>query len=501
MIHGASCRAMNRKLIISQSNSVIGTHEPDVFLSSAFRDFEDVREKIHELDKARIWAVEDSGRTDLDQRTGASPFYIVDELIAQIRRSNLFICVLRDVYGTSVFGTAESVSFLETEIYQAALFHNNIRFFLMEPFNPEGKLKGLLEMVRVLRPGIIPERAQPETAVLDGIKRALAETPRRRHPWAISVKKLVGELAFRRGDPKPDIQFFDGVFRPVSDKPDRDHIRVLLDGLAGEKSVEKRLTRTWIALRELCAAPYDAPKFVEYLPLWNEALGVWSSAAAWYGLHGHLYAGRLAAVNSQISIRERMDWRQERHDSAHYIQGTKGARASEYYSMAKLLPSRSQRAHYLQLAERDVEDALHSVEDEPSGYLAIRGHIRLLQGDARKALADFEEVARLKEAAGDVKGLGESLADVGLAHMRLGNLSLAVKLLREGVTSLEDAESQTFAIRAKKRLAQALLLSGHPIQALRTLNAVHNTALENQIYDQMTPMTNAAYRIAKAIRI
>jgi hypothetical protein len=35
--------------------------EPDVFLSSAFRCFGDVREKIHELDKTRIWTVEDSG--------------------------------------------------------------------------------------------------------------------------------------------------------------------------------------------------------------------------------------------------------------------------------------------------------------------------------------------------------------------------------------------------------------------------------------------------------
>jgi hypothetical protein len=100
-----------------------------------------------------------------------------------------------------------------------------------------------------------------------------------------------------------------------------------------------------------------------------------------------------------------------------------------------------------------------------------------------------------------VKGFGESLADVGLAHMRLGNLPLALKLLREGVTNLEDGGSPTFAIRAKKRLAQALLLSGHPIQAVRHLSAAHETALENHIYDQITPATNVAYRIAKAIRI
>src|SRR5712691_6313865 len=133
----------------------------DVFLSSAFTGFKEVRQRIVEIDSGRIWAVEGQ-RPDLDQRKGASPFFIVDELIAQVRRSNLFICVLRDIYGSSVFGSTESVSFLETEIYQAALFHNNVRFFLMEPFNPDEKLKGLLELVEALRPGIVPVKAQSE---------------------------------------------------------------------------------------------------------------------------------------------------------------------------------------------------------------------------------------------------------------------------------------------------------------------------------------------------
>jgi len=139
--------------------------EPDIFLSSAFRNFMDVREKIRNINPRRVWTVEED-RKDLDQRLGASPFYIVDELMAQVRRSKLVICVLRDVYGTSLFGETESVSFLETEIYQAALFHGNVRFFLMEPFNPPPKLRGLLELVRTVRPGVVPDRALPEDIVL-----------------------------------------------------------------------------------------------------------------------------------------------------------------------------------------------------------------------------------------------------------------------------------------------------------------------------------------------
>jgi tetratricopeptide (TPR) repeat protein len=472
----------------------------DVFLSSAFRGFMDIRERIVALDPSRVWAVEER-RPDLDQRKGASPFFIADELIAQVRRSNLFVCVLRDVYGSSVFGTAESVSFLEAEVYQAALFHNNVRFFLMEPFNPPDKLKGLLEVVRVVRPGIIPDRAQSEHVVLGEIARALEQTPAKRRPWSMSIRKLVGELAFRRGHPHSDLEFFDKVFRPVSAKPDRDHIRIVLDQLAGEQSIEKRLTRAWIALRELCAAPYDDPRFREYLPLWNQALGAWSSAAAWYGLHGHLYAGRLAAVNSQLAIRGRMDWAGADRSAAHYIQGTKGARASEYYSMAKLMPTRAERDKYLVLARQEVDDALAAVEDDSSGYLTIRGHISLREGKLDQALADFEQARSLKEAARDVKGFVENQADIALVHVRRGNAHAAVKQLRESVAILEGAKSFPFAIRVRKRLAYALLRSWRPFEAWKELNKAYDMAVRYQVYDQIAPTMERANRLAVLLRL
>ena len=196
-----------------------------------------------------------------------------------------------------------------------------------------------------------------------------------------------------------------------------------------------------------------------------------------------------------------MDWSSLRHDSAHYIQGTKGARASEYFSMAKILPDPRQRSHYLKLAEDDIETALQSIQDEPSGYLAIRGHIRLMQGSAALALTDFEEVRRLKRTAGDDKGVAEALADIGLARIRMGDPVSAVKFLRDGIAGLEAAGSSTFAVRAKKRLAQALLWSGHPILALRELSVAHETALQNQIYDQVTPATAASHKIAMALGI
>jgi tetratricopeptide (TPR) repeat protein len=471
---------------------------PDVFLSSAFRGFAEQRNRIYEIDPGRIWTVERE-RPDLDQRKGASPFMIVDELVTQVKKSSLFICVLRDVYGSSVFGEEESVSFLETEIYEAVLFHNNIRFFLMEPFNPPPKLKGLLDLVRALRPGFIPEHAQPETVVYDQIRRALDERRLMRfRPWSISLRSLVGQLAIRRGYPSEDVELFNRVFRSVSEKPDPHHIRTLIDGLKGEDSIQKRMTRTWIAIRELCAAPYDDPKFKEYLPLWNEALGVWSSAAAWYGLHGHLHAGRLAAVNSQLTIRQRMDTRPDR-DAEYYIQGTKGARASEYYSIAKLMPTVRQRDQYLALALKDIDDALKVIADNPSGYLAIRGHVHLMQGQLDDALADFERSKELKERGGDEGPVGEAEADIALVYMRRGELRKATALLREGLAKLERTGRLPFALRVKRRLAIALLKSGHPFQALDELEAAYELAMDKQIYDQVTKTVEIAHWLATKI--
>jgi tetratricopeptide (TPR) repeat protein len=467
----------------------------DVFLSSASQNFEDIRQDIYKLAEGRIWVPP----KDLDP-SKVPRFVIVDRLVEQIRKSNVFICVLRDGYGTSVFDNQESVSFLETEVYQSALYHKNVYFFLMQPFEPHPWLSGLLDVIRAIRPGIIPDRAQPKEAVLDSIKRVLDGNRRKRQKeWSMSLHKLVTQLAFARGHPKQDIEFFDKVFRPVSKRPDKDHINILLNEIGQETSIEKRLTRMWVALRELSAAPYIDNSFSEYLPYWDRALGAWASAAAWYDLHGHIYAGRLAAVNSMLRIREKMDWSAERSGPEHHIQGTLGGRASEYYSIAKLMPSKQEKERYLRLALFDVEKALKNISGDTSGYLAIQGHIYLQLGRAPDALKTFQEVHRLRKARGDNGGIGEALADLGLIHLKLGNLRQARSLLTEGTRLLEEAGNFTFAIRARKRLSFSLLTTGHPVEALKELRSVFDSAQEHKVYGQITPLMETINKLASAL--
>lgn len=476
-----------------QGSEPVIKKEKDVFLSSAFREFMDVREKIRNLDKNRIWTVEEE-KPDLDSRKGVPTFAIVDTLVEQIRNSKVFICVLRDWYGSSVFDITESVSFLETEIYHASLFHNNVHFFLMEPFNPDQKLSGLMEVIKIIRPGIIPTQIKSEVKVLDDIKRILDKTQTKKHrKWSITLRQLVSQLDVARGHPKPDIEFFDKVFRQVSKKPDKDHLEFLLSGLGNESHIEKRLTRMWIALRELSAAPYNKSEFSEFLPYWDSALSEWASSAAWYGLHGHLYAGRLAAVNSMLQIRERMDWSITKFEPIHFIHGTKGGRASEYYSIALRMTTKKRRDFYFEQALIDLEDALASKPGDPSGYLAIKGHILLIQGNLEKALKIFQDVKKLREEQKDEGGLGEALVDLGKVQMKLGNLSEARRLLFQGLEMLEATERHTFAVRARKWLALSQLKSFHPKLAITELCKAYEHAQNHQIFGQITPLMETIY--------
>jgi tetratricopeptide (TPR) repeat protein len=468
---------------------VIGRHsanEPDIFLSSPLREFEDVRAEITALAPSRFWALP----TDLATDRGTPPFAVVDRMMSQIRSSSMFVCVLSGRYGTSVYERTESVSILETEIYHAALFHRNAHFFLMEPFDADERLSGLLDIVRTLRPEAVDDRPRPKREILDAIGR-IVETSKPEKPQsrALSIRRLVLELSSRRGRNGSDIEFFDRVFRKVSDEPDRDAIERELAKLADEPRMEHRLIGMWIALRELSAAPYDSPAFKDYLPLWNAALGAWASAAAWLGLHGHLYAGRLAAVNSLLRVRAGTDSRELEGDLAEHIQGTQGARASEYYSIAKLVGSvPSERAQYLQLALKDVEQALKTLTGDVSGYLAIRGKIYAAQGRLDLAMHDFCSMLRMRKERDDPAGVGQALADIGFVYLKEWSFTKALKHLNEAVELLETARNYPFLVRALRVRAAAQAANGLLGEARASLLRAYDIAVSNDIHSQITPL-------------
>src|SRR5208283_389297 len=99
---------------------------------------------------------------------------------------------------------------------------------------------------------------------------------------------------------------------------------------------ERKLSRLWLVMRELMPAAPSEPRFAEYLPFWDQALGRWGSAAAWYGLHAHLYLGGLAALQSVADVRAILRDRCLMRATPAETAPPSTALASALYSIAKL---------------------------------------------------------------------------------------------------------------------------------------------------------------------
>jgi hypothetical protein len=97
-------------------------------------------------------------------------------------------------------------------------------------------------------------------------------------------------------------------------------------------------------------------------------------------------------------------------------------------------------------------------------------------------------------------GVGEAKADLALIKIKQFGFREARNLLLEGVSMLDAAGSFTFAIRARKRLALAHLMSGHPRDALTVLLAAHEIAEANQVYDQITPLMETLSNLKSRLR-
>lgn len=211
-----------------------------------------------------------------------------------------------------------------------------------------------------------------------------------------------------------------------------------------------KLGRLWVAFRHLSSVPFVDKRYSNFKPLWHELWGQWSRAAAWYGLHGHLFLGRLAALTSVRDIYEYGGTGAQFIDSIHT---TSGAVASELYSIAKRVTSLRLKTTLRQKALHFVQEALDEKQSEQSGLLAIRGSIYLSFFRIGRAVADYERVVRLRQEAGETPNrIGEAEADLGMAYFWQGKIHKARNLLEAGVAKLESSGDIPFTIRALRKL-------------------------------------------------
>ena len=200
------------------------------------------------------------------------------------------------------------------------------------------------------------------------------------------------------------------------------------------------MSRIWIGVRELWAAPYINSLDLELLQYCNILLGEWAKAGAWYGLHADTPLGCLAALNSVTDVRLQI---QQHHSSKVLPQDTAypgGALASAKYSIAKLLYVKKDRKDRFNDALDDINKAMIFPFADESGLRAIRGSIYRELGRLTDAVSDYEVVLNLRRKGGmSESAIGEAMSELGFAYLKQFHFRTGLDYCGEGGELLRQA--------------------------------------------------------------
>jgi hypothetical protein len=252
-----------------------------------------------------------------------------------------------------------------------------------------------------------------------------------------------------------NVLFLDGQFEPRQQLPQKDLVEKLLADYESIPEMQRKLSRMWIAARELMSASY-LPKEVQadsrlkdFLPLWEKVLSYWTGAASWSGWHGHLYAGTVAPINSQAVIRSQLPATNPPNEGL----------ASAYYSISRFMPSGFQRLECLGRSFRYIQEAIRANGKPTANQLAIRGSISLRFGNGYSAVHDFKKMLKIHEQAKATEDeLADAMVHLGFGYLFCGRWFTGRDYLKCGVDAMNP--NHAGIARAKRKLAIAYKLTG-----------------------------------------
>lgn len=438
-----------------------------------------LRERLHELNTDSKWrSAHGEKLTWVERPTGAlSPndnLAVADRLIGLIKSCKYYVCILADdrrgtrEHGTPILHNSRetAVTFFEIELYAAAMLRKRPFVFVLEGFDPGPRLSRLLKLLSWAFPEWRTLRPQNADDIFHGICELLND------PFdepSGGLPRLVKRFYTERIDPfvrvgrYPKALFLDGLFES-GPLPNKDRIEEFINEYRNATNYQQKATRLWLSVRELMKASYRSEdvqadsKLREFLPLWDCVLSDWAGVASWQGWHGHLFAGTIAPLNSQVIVRAQLSDRDLL--PAEFSLPPDGALASAYYNVAKITGTPFAFRPLLR-AGRHVKRAIETRRGPLDNLLAIRGSIRLRLGNWPGAVSDFKEMLRVRQKA---KSSPQKHAD---ALMHLGSVFLfwpagrkASDYLSEAVSILEHFPDDPNLPRARRKLAKAQRIAG-----------------------------------------
>ena len=472
--------------------------KPLVFLSSVFvDDFGSgrvpvpLRKRIIEKSPSlpvNLWAYELYWPQG-SETTEPDPDTVVDRCFRGVKKCDLFVFLLTGRHGSGVRYDCDQVlaSYLELELFAAAMLDKPILVLhLYSNKEPQSELKDAMLLLHSRLPpdqyikndedGLYDEFSNACDRLAKG--KLLAQS---RKLWylAESLSRSRSHQRMEKELSEPFLRFLGGQFPSDKKNINPEQAICLLDQVAsGHRLVGTdmqqmphgaALCRLWAAMRELMDAKRTAISDPSIAPLWDRALGLWAGKASWFGLHGHVWMGPLAAVNSQLVLRRGM---QHEHEFriAQDVREPLIGRASAIYSVAHRMQSRQRKLYHYNQAIKLSTRAIERDADAQKGARAIRGHAFMRTAQLGKiwnllyAKEDFKRSLELREKAGaKPSSIGEAKSDLGLCLVLLGSKRKGLSLLKEGNALLETDDSvdtKSFRARSLRQLELAATRSG-----------------------------------------
>ena len=457
-----------------------------VFIASAHKEgpsegdarYLEVRRKIEQLGlRPRLdpWLAEYAD-PDLVRRGWRS---IVDTCVHALHNSDLMVVLLFRRWGNAIEIDTHGpspVSYLEIELFHASLRRIPIIFFQAEDFIPEPRLQSMIQMLgRVTSPRqwVKAPAKEIERRLLDTLK-YLSKEGQLPPGMTGFCDALSDKVSFRSVDQEVNssgLSFLQG-FRPEeAGSVSLDRVDLLLSETeqlsgGGEGSFVDRLSRLWLALRDLAQQPSEALD-ESVARRWIRLCELWTSSAAWLHLHGPLELGVLATLHTRVQLREAGYLREDDFPF--------GAFASEAYSIAKTSDTLSWQRRRFEAARRLATKQISLVPEDPSGAYGIRASASMQLAQRGKpwlgatGLLDYKRMLETRKRIGASNSeIGEAKVELGYAQFAFGRRlpwtrRYALQQLRDGVAMLEADRPGVragFVKRAKIKFADALERSG-----------------------------------------
>jgi hypothetical protein len=501
----------------------VGPPRPVVFLSSVFKDtfgdaFQPVPLRQRILEEKRslpvwLWAYEHYWPENVED-PGPDADTIIDRCFAGIKSADLFVFILTKRHGSGVtyFEDPSWASYLELELFAAAILRKPIVVLHLRGHEPEDALRDtLLLLSRAFTTGeyIIDNENGLYRRFRELCDSLAAGTLKFRDRSATA--HLPEWLSVQRSRPgleedllDPSIMFLGGQFTSPKPSANPDRAARLLaqvssgmrpSPVAGQSMLPHgaALFRIWAAMRELMDKKGTTLSDPSTAVLWDRGLGLWASRASWFGLHGHVWMGPLAAVNSQTALRAAFASSPE-YAGAQDVREPLGARASAIYSIAQRMDTRWRKLwHYRQVLILTTQ-AIERDTGAQQGALSIRGHAQMQMarlGIVWKlwhALEDFKNSLELRINAGAAPAnVGEAMTDLGFCYVLIGKWNKGLSLLQEGVVLMRNDASATgkaFLARGLRKLEHAAKLTGAWSLARKVLEERLAVSVEAEALDQ-----------------